>query len=320
MSWPLGFPEPRVIEANGTAFSVHVAGPEDGVPALLLHGWPELAFSWAKMVPALTDAGLKLHMPDLKGFGRTAGPDDREAYSMTALTGDMAALIDALGLDKVVMIGHDWGGAIIWPLAQRHAGRSLGVASLCTPYPALAPAPPLAIYEKKMGERFYIIQFQDEDLPDRVFGGREEEFFPFIMRSAPPREQQAGLMPGAMALPDRFRKAKGPYTDVIVPEEALPVYVEAYKRSGHKTPTMVYRMIDRHWEERKAFDPAIELPALMVTASRDLMLPPEMSAGMEERIPNLSRAEVDSGHWMMWEKPDEASAAIVGWLRDEGIL
>ena len=145
VSWPLEFPEPRLVQAGDVTFSVHEAGPEDGLPLLLLHGWPELAFSWAPMVQALTQAGCRLIMPDLKGFGRSSKPEDPDAYTMTAMTGDYPKLLDALGYDKVVLIGHDWGGAIIWPLAQRHADRALGVAALCTPHPALAPAPPLAI-------------------------------------------------------------------------------------------------------------------------------------------------------------------------------
>jgi len=320
VSWPLGFPEPRTVKAGAVDFSVHEAGPEDGLPVLLLHGWPELAFSWAPMVPALTEAGCRLIMPDLKGFGRSSKPNDVSAYSMEAMTTDYPKLLDALGYDRVVMIGHDWGGAIIWPLAQRHAERGLGVAALCTPYPALAPAPPLAIYKKKMGPDFYITQFQEPHLPDRVFGGQEEKFFNFIFRPGPPRERWGDLMPGALALPARFVDAPDTYPDVVVPPEALSVYVDAYKRSGHETPTMVYRAIDQHWEERRAFDPVIDMPALMITAERDMMLPREASEGMEQRCTDLTRAHVDSGHWMMWEAPDEASTAIIGWLRAKGLL
>ncbi|MEM1380161.1 MAG: alpha/beta hydrolase [Pseudomonadota bacterium] len=320
MTWPLGFPEPREVRAGDVTFSVHEAGHKDGLPLLLIHGWPELAFSWAPMMEALTKAGCRLIMPDQKGFGRSSKPDDPSAYAMTALTADYAALLDALSLEKVVMIGHDWGGAIIWPLAQRYPERGLGVASLCTPYPPLAPAPPLAIYRRKMGDAFYIVQFQDEKLPDRVFGGKEEAFFPFIFRPGPDRARWKDLMPGVMALPDRFAESRGGYKDVVMPPEAIDVYAEAYLASGHKTPTMVYRQIDTHWEERKAFNPDITLPALMVTAERDLMLPPEASAGMEDRIPNLTRAAIDSGHWITWEAPGAASTAIISWLKTEKLL
>ncbi len=320
MTYPLRFPEPRLVEAGDVTFSVHEAGPEDGLPLLMLHGWPELAFSWAPMLPALVEAGCRLIMPDMIGFGGSSKPEEVEAYSMEALTGNVVGLLDALGIEKAVFVGHDWGGAVAWPLAQKHPDRGLGVASLCTPYPAVAPAPPVSIMRRKFGEPFYIVQFQDEELPDRVFGGREEEFFPFIFRPGPARERWGDLLPGVLALPDRFAEARGPFDDVVMPREALSVYIDAYRASGHKTPTMVYRAIDRHWEERRRFDPTIGIPGLMVTASRDLMLPPENAIGMEERVADLTIVEVDSGHWMMWEAPDEAAGALTGWLAAKGLL
>lgn len=316
MNLPLGFPEPRLVTAGDVMFSVHEAGPEDGFPLLMLHGWPELAFSWAPLVPALTAAGCKLYMPDLKGFGGSSKPTDPDAYQMSVIAEDYRNLLDALGLEKVLLVGHDWGGAVVWPLTQRVGERVIGVASFCTPYPAIAPAPPLAIYQKKMGPDFYINQFQDPQCPDRVFGGREDDFFRFIMRPGPPREIWPKLIPAALEIPKRFAEDQGPWPESVVPEECISVYADAYAASGHEAPTMVYRLIDRHWEERKAFDPEITVPALMVTASRDMMLPPEASLGMEERCTDLSRAELDSGHWVMWEASEAAGNALVGWLKD----
>nr|WP_233061565.1 alpha/beta hydrolase [Parvularcula mediterranea] len=317
---PFGFPELRLVEAGEVTFSVHEAGPEDGLPLLMLHGWPELAFSWAPLVRPLTEAGYRLIMPDIKGFGASSKPTDPEAYRMSVIAEDYGKLLDALGLEKVVLVGHDWGGAIVWPMTQRLGERILGVASFCTPYPDLAPAPPLKIWQQKMGERFYINQFQDPQLPDRVFGGREEDFFRFIMRPGPPREVWPKLIPSALEIPDRFAEAEGPWPDCVLPEEAVPVYAEAYAASGHEGPTMVYRAIDLHWQERSEYDPDITVPALMVTATRDMMLPPEASLGMEKRVPNLSRAELDSGHWVMWEAGDAAAEALLGWLQNPEVL
>lgn len=314
MSLPLGFPDPRRVEAGDVTFSVHEAGPADGLPLLMLHGWPELAFSWAPLVPALTAAGCRLVMPDLKGFGGSSKPTDIDAYRMSVLAEDYERLLDALGLESVVIVGHDWGGAIAWPLTQRLGGRVRGVASFCTPWPEIAPAPPLEIFRKRMGDDFYIMAFQDPSCSDRAFGGREEDFFRFIMRPGPPREAWPRLIPSALELPKRFSEERGPWTDCVVPDDCLSLYAQAYRASGHEAPTMVYRTINRHWEERKAFDPMITVPALMVTASRDMMLPPEASHGMEERCSNLSRAEIDSGHWVMWEAPDAAADALTGWL------
>ena len=314
MTLPYGFPEPRLVEAGDVTFSVHEAGPEDGLPLLMLHGWPELAFSWAPLMEPLVAAGYRLIMPDLKGFGGSSKPLDPDAYRMSVAAEDYQRLLDALGIEKAVFVGHDWGGAIVWPLTQRAQNRALGVASFCTPYPDLAPAPPLSIWQKRMGEEFYINAFQDPQLPDRAFGGREADFFRFMFRPGAPRSAWPKLMKTALNLPTRFAQDQGPWPDCIVSDDVIEVYAKAYAASGHEGPTMVYRAIDLHWEERSAFDPDITVPALMVTAERDMMLPPEASEGMEKRCKNLSRATLDSGHWAMWERPKEAAEILLGWL------
>jgi len=320
MAYPFGFPEPRLVDAGEVTFSVHEAGPADGTPLLMLHGWPEIAFSWAPMVDALTAAGCRLIMPDIKGFGGTKGPTDVNAYTYQAFAEDYQALLDSLGVEKAVFVGHDWGGAIVWPLTQRLPERCLGVASFCTPFREVTPVAPLSLMEKTYGDRHYIVQFQDQKLPDRVFGGHEADFFKFMFRPGPDRSRWGQLMPGLTHLPDRFTERKDMPGDVLMNDEVIEVYARAYQSSGHETSTMVYRAIDRHWEERKRFDPEITLPALMVSATRDVFLPPEASEGMEARVPNLTREVIDSGHWVTWEAPEAATEALLTWLRHEGFL
>ena len=316
MSLPYGFPEPSLVEAGDVTFSVHEAGPKSGLPLLMLHGWPELALSWAPLVERLVAAGYRLIMPDIKGFGGTSRPLDPMAYRMSVLADDYRRLLNARQIEQAVFVGHDWGGAIVWPLAQRAPDRALGVASFCTPYPELAPAPPLSIWRQRMGEKFYINAFQDPKLPDRVFAGREHDFFRFMFRPGPPRSVWPKLMKSALNLPERFAADHGPWPDCIVADEIIDIYAGAYAASGHQGPAMVYRAIDLQWQERSAFDPDIDVPALMVTAERDMMLPPESSAGMEKRCKNLSRGALDSGHWVTWERPREAAEILLRWLRD----
>ncbi|MEM6746478.1 MAG: alpha/beta hydrolase [Pseudomonadota bacterium] len=320
MTLPHGFPDPRLVEAGNITFSVHEAGPTDGTPLLMLHGWPELAFSWAPMVDALTEAGCRLIMPDIKGFGGTSAPDDPGEYTMTKIAEDYRLLIGALGLEKVVIVGHDWGGAIAWPLAQRLGDLALGVAVYCTPYPAIAAASPIAIWEKRFGAKHYIVQFQDADLPDKAFGGREKDFFSLLLRKGPPREIWPKILPELTYIPEQLDNAEPPFDDIVASDEALDHYAEVYAKTGHRGPTWVYRLVDTHWEERKAFNPDITIPALMVTATRDVLLPAEASHGMEGWVTDLSRDEVDSGHWVTWEAPNEASTALLKWLRTTELL
>eukprot|EP01038_Epipyxis_sp_PR26KG_P015267 gene15267-20571_t len=92
-------------------------------PVVLCHGYPELAFSWRHQLVGLPQAGIRAIAPDLRGYGLTSAPDAIEAYDLDTLTGDLAALLDAKGIEKAVFCGHDWGGLIVWAMATRRRNR-----------------------------------------------------------------------------------------------------------------------------------------------------------------------------------------------------
>src|ERR1700742_2618933 len=84
------FPEPTMIKTNGIDMAVYEAGPKDGFPVVLCHGFPELAYSWRHQLPALAEAGFRAIAPDQRGYGATSRPDKGEDYDMAHLTGDLA--------------------------------------------------------------------------------------------------------------------------------------------------------------------------------------------------------------------------------------
>lgn len=315
MARPTPFPEPFRLETARGGFSLHEAGPADGIPLVMLHGWPELAHSWAPVYGPLAEAGYRCLMPDLKGFGASDRPRDASAYSAAEMTADFCAMLDALKIERAIFAGHDWGGALVWPMGWRHPDRVMGIIGLCTPHTALPPVPPLGILEKRYTAEHYIVRFQDEDLPDRVFGGKEPLFFRFVFRHGPPQADWPSLFPEITWLPVRFREADpakmGP---PVMGEGDLRVYEEAYAGTGHKTPTHVYRNIDENWRAAQSKDMTIRVPSLMMTAERDIFLPPMASLGMETLVPDLTRAMIDSGHWVTWEAPGEVSRIMLDWL------
>ena len=119
----VAFPEPTMIKTNGIDMAVYEAGPKDGFPVVLCHGFPELAYSWRHQLPALAAAGYRVLAPDQRGYGRTSRPEKIEDYDMEHLTGDLAGMLDAFGIEKAVFAGHDWGGLVVWmmPLYQPEA-------------------------------------------------------------------------------------------------------------------------------------------------------------------------------------------------------
>ena len=111
------FPKPRLVETNGIRLAVHELG--EGRPVVLLHGFPELAFSWRHQLPALAAAGYRAIAPDLRGYGGSDKPGAVKAYAIGELTADVTGLLDALGLEQAMFVGHDWGGSVAWNVAMR---------------------------------------------------------------------------------------------------------------------------------------------------------------------------------------------------------
>ncbi len=107
----------RDVDAAGLRMHVVEAGPPAGDPVLLLHGWPQHWFQWRHQIPALADAGYRVIAPDLRGFGQTAAPPG--GYDKENMATDVLNLMDALGLERVKLLAHDWGGWIGFILCVR---------------------------------------------------------------------------------------------------------------------------------------------------------------------------------------------------------
>lgn len=123
------------IEANGFVFEARVAGPRDGSPVLLLHGFPETSLEWEAQLIALAGAGRRAIAPDLRGYSPGARPLEVEAYRVDALTGDVLAIADRLGFARFHVVGHDWGAAIAWNVAMAAPDRVLSLTAVSVPHP-----------------------------------------------------------------------------------------------------------------------------------------------------------------------------------------
>ena len=308
------FPAARAVDIGGLTLSVHEAG--DGPAIVLVHGWPELAYSWKNQIAPLAAAGYRVIAPDLKGFGASDAPHDKSLYDIRHMTDDLARLVDALGIDKAIFCGHDWGGAIVWPMAQLHPGRVAGVIGICTPHRPPPPAPPLDIIKKRFGEKHYFIQFQEAGIVERLFASDVERFFRLMFRRPPTAAEIARIGARMLDLPGRFRDGPPPDPAATILDDAdLQIYVDAYLRAGFHGGVNLYRNIDRNYEIMRAADPVILHPSLWVGAELDVFLPPSGADGMETIVPNLEKAVVaNCGHWVMWEQPDALNPILLDWL------
>src|SRR3954462_7559136 len=104
----------RVIDTNGVRLRTLEAGLPGKPLVVLAHGFPELGYSWRHQVPALAAAGYRVIVPDQRGYGRSSRPEAIEDYDILHLTGDLLGILDELGEEKAVFVGHDWGSMVVW--------------------------------------------------------------------------------------------------------------------------------------------------------------------------------------------------------------
>ncbi|MEX0643800.1 MAG: alpha/beta hydrolase [Parvularculaceae bacterium] len=312
------FPGPKFINAGDVKIAAYEAGKARAgrPPIILVHGWPEIAYSWKNQLPALADAGWRAVAIDLKGFGASDAPRDKNLYHVRYMTDDFAALLDALEIEKAVFCGHDWGGALVWWMAQLRPERVAGVIGVSTPLRKRAPAPPTAILAEKFTPNHYIVRFQEEGAPEQLFESEIERFFRFMFRKPAPRERWPEITPAVFDLQTRFALGRTPRPEsLVMSAEDIDVYVEAYRRSGFRGGINLYRNIDANWAYMEGRDETVRAPSLWVGAELDLFLPPEKALDMPEIVPDLEMRVLSAcGHWVMWERPAELNEIIVDWL------
>lgn len=303
------FPEPTRVPVNGVELQVFEAGRENaGRPVVLCHGWPELAYSWRHLIPALVAAGYHVIAPNQRGYGRSSRPAEVTDYDTAHLTGDLVALLDHYGYDDAVFVGHDWGAMVVWGLALLHPDRVDKVVALSLPYQERGERPWVEVMADVLGEDFYFVHLNCRPgVADAVLEADTSRFLRNLYRKdVPPAEPQPG-----MALIDLAR-ADTPLGAPLMSEDELAVFVSAFEASGFTSSLNWYRNLDRNWHLLAAADPVVRRPALMVYGSRDTVA---KAANLTAFVPDVDVVELDCGHWIQQEKPEETTRTILTWLQ-----
>ncbi|MFC3070666.1 alpha/beta fold hydrolase [Phenylobacterium soli] len=312
-------PPVQKAKVNGIELAYYEAGPKTGVPIVLCHGFPELAFSWRHQIKALADAGRWVIAPDQRGYGLSSRPEAITDYDIEHLTGDLVGLLDHLGVEKAIFVGHDWGGIVVWQMPLLHPTRVAGVIGLNTPFMPRAPADPILIMRNRFGPDMYIVWFQTPGEPEKVLGEDAGKTMRFFMRK--PRMMQEAAQPpeggSTFAFKDLLRQWDGNYApDAFLTEEELAFFVDTFKRTGFTGGINWYRNFTRNWERAERLPTRIDgIPCLMITAEKDAVLSPEMAEPMPAFIGDLETHMVkDSGHWTQQEKPEDVNRLMLDWL------
>lgn len=311
------------VPTNGIELHVAAAGPADGPPVVLCHGFPELWYSWRHQLGALADAGYRAYAPDQRGYGGSTPPAEVAAYGSDNLTADLGGLLDHYGYDQATFVGHDWGAMVVWEMGRLHPDRVSSLCNMSVPY-SNAPAPPTQIFEAIFeGKFFYMLYFQPVGPAEAEFEADPRLFLRTMLYSA-----GGEGMAGGTAIADlpregtRFMDMLSPAPEKLpswITEDDVDVYTDAFKQSGFFGPVSFYRNMDANWERAKDIPPSVyTMPTAFITGSLDpvnVMMPGAIET-MAEVMPDFRGATVidGAGHWVQQERPAETNAALLSFL------
>ena len=310
------FPSHSIVQANGIDLAVYEQG--EGQPVVLLHGFPELAFSWRHQLPALADAGFRAIAPDQRGYGQSAVPPNVEDYDMTALIADVHGMLDALSLDSATFVGHDWGALILWHMAMRAPERIDGLVILNIPHIHRTPVDPIQLMRERFGNDFYIVNFQDSDEADKAFAADPAHFFDVMMRRNQISRAQFDQLPPEMKvlslLKAMAREESG--GEALLSNDERDYFANAFAKTGFTGAINWYRNWTRNWEALEGTDQHIDIPTLFIGAMNDVVIGLEHIEAMKPLLSDLEFHMLDNcGHWTQQEKPEEVNALMIDWLR-----
>jgi len=311
------FPQPHYVDTNGLRMAVYEQG--EGAPVVLLHGFPELAYSWRYQLPALAGAGFRAIAPDLRGYGLTGGPDDVAAYGLDTLVADVGGLLDALDLETATFVGHDWGAILMFHLAMRMPDRVERLIGLNIPHMPRPPIDPIDMFRQRFGDDFYIVNFQDSDEADKAFAADPRRLFTnLVRRNQMPRATYVRL-PDEMKVLSflRVMERDDPGGQAILNNDELDYFVDAFGRSGFTKPINWYRNMSRNWRECEDADYTIDCPTLFLAAADELVVGPEHVEMMKGLVADLTlHTLTPCGHFSQQERPDDVNRLIIEWLKD----
>jgi pimeloyl-ACP methyl ester carboxylesterase len=259
---------------DGLTFDVRDAGPPDGEPVVLLHGFPQDSAAWDAVSPSLHQHGLRTLAPDQRGYSPMARPRGRKSYTLRETTDDVLALLDAAGLESAHVVGHDWGGMVAWALGAWHPDRLRTLTALSVPHPA-AMAKAMVTSDQAL-RSYYMAVFQLPLLPERLLLAQGGKALRGMLRSGGLSREAAAHYVARMQEPGALSGALGWY-------RALPF--QARDRVGTvRVPTL------HVWSTGDAFlgRAGIEATARFVDAPYRL----EVLDGVSHWIPELAADRV----------------------------
>jgi pimeloyl-ACP methyl ester carboxylesterase len=283
---------------NGQRLHVAEAGPADGPVLLLLHGFPEFWYGWRKQISYFAERGYRVVVPDQRGYNRSSKPPGIKPYQLKELTQDMVELIRALGAEKVLLVGHDWGAIVVWSLLTEHRELISRAVIINVPHPSVMWRT-LRRRPGQMLRSWYVFFLQLPWLPEALL-----------------RRRQYGL------LKNTLRHTSRPGT---LSEPEIAQYEEAWSQPGSLTAMLNWYRALRYQRNPSETDHHrlhyITTPVLLIWGKKDAFLLPEMAAAsLRKCVRGHLLLFEEATHWVHLEKSDEVNRAMEAFLGEVGGL
>ena len=278
----------RNITANGVNLHVVHAGPEQGEPLILLHGFPEFWYGWRKQIEYFSARGFRLIVPDQRGYNQSDKPQGIAAYNLDLLAADIVGLMDAGGYDRVNLVGHDWGAFVAWWIGIKYPQRLKKLVILNVPHPAVFSRY-IRSHPAQMRKSWYIFAMQLPWLPEKLLSANQYASLASAITSS--------ANPGAFT------------------EADLSEYRRAWSQPGAVTGMINwYRAIYRS----KAQPPAsvrVTVPTHIIWGKRDHVLSWQMAEESLKFCDDGRLEFIDTAtHWVQHEEPERVNSLIEGFL------
>jgi pimeloyl-ACP methyl ester carboxylesterase len=282
--------------------ALHAVRAGEGPLVVLLHGFPEFWWSWRHQLPALAAAGFEAVAPDLRGYGLSDRPAQVSAYALSRLAADVVGLVRACGATRATIVGHDWGGAVAWRVAERHPEVVERLVIVNSPHP-------VALLRglrrpDQLVRSSYMLLFQLPVLPERLLAARDHALLRAALRATRATPPSAAELDPYVAAAARADELRGP--------------IHYYRAMGRAlVASALPGRAPRERAPRAATPRRVEAPVLVLWGERDPALGNHLATPPPELVPRARVVRLPAaGHTAQLDAPGEVSRVLVEFLRE----
>ena len=311
----------KTIKSNDINLRVAVEG--NGPLVIMVHGFPELWYSWRHQIKPIAEAGYRVIALDVRGYGGSDKPYAIESYGMSDHMADIVGLIDAFGEEKAILIGHDWGAPIVWNTAVLYKDRVSAVAGLSVPYRKRGAVSNIQTWQQLYKDKFfYQLYFQKEGIAEKELESNVpvtlRKIYFSISGGAASLDSWLNLPPSASLLEEL--EDPDPFPEWLTDDD-LKYYVKNFCVGGFRGPINRYRNQDRDFENLPLMgvDP-VDQPSCFIAGSKDVVRTFVPGLDLYETPDihcsdmRISRLIEGAGHWVQQEAPEEVNVALLEFL------